>query len=207
MKDELITLKNDINEYLKRKEIFKKQKMFFNMKVEEKQQELGEKKIVDKYYDPYYDAKFFEMHCPEAFEIVDSLRKKFPKYGQKRIKEMLVKELKIEYEDDFFYQLVEEVAEEYFIYESCGYKKVKKLEEELNELETKVNESAMTVLEQPKQALKTVGTTAKSIVRPYKEVAKGQLKGLKNTSKRVIHKNVKTLRKKLKKIEERTKEV
>ena len=211
MREELIKLKKDIIDYLKQKEYLKKQRMFFNMKVEEKKQELEEQTVIKSYLDAYFEAKLFEMQHPDIFEYIDLIKDEYPNYESERIKKLLEKKIELQFKeelgelDELDIELAETIAKEYYLYDVCGYQKVKKIEEQLNEKEHQVSISASLILNQPKKDLKKVGTTAINIVNPYKEVAKKQINDAKNISKKTVHKSVKKLRKELKKIEDKTK--
>ena len=209
MKEELVTLKDSAIKIVKAKESLKKQKMFFNMKVEEKKQELN----IEEFYnseeygiceDSFEAANMLNELFPQIRDIVAKMRKEHPKYGSKRIKELTLTALT--YDEP----LLEDseaviIIDNYFLYEECGFFKIKAQQEELDELGKEAKETTEAIIDQSKQTTIKIGNSISNIVKPYGEVAKEQFGDAKEEAKNLINKGSKKLRKILEKVEDKTK--
>ena len=210
MKEELKQLKEVAIQIAKETDGFRKQKNFFNMKVEEKKSELNMEEIFnEENEDSFESAEILNFLFPQIHTIVSSVREGHPKYGEKRIKEIAVVALKEfmslnEYMLSFYDQ-IDVVVDNYFLYESCGYFKLLERKESLSKLEETAKGTTDVVLNQSKEAAKKFGSDVANIVKPYGEVAKGQFNEAKVVGKDLINKGSKKLIKILEDLENKTK--
>ena len=210
MKEELKQLKDVAIQIVKENDEFMKQKNFFNMKVEEKKLELNMEELFnEENEDSFEAAEILNFLFPQIHTIVSSVREGHPKYGEKRVKEIAVVALKEfmslnEYMLSFYDQ-IDVVVDNYFLYESCGYFKLLERKESLSKLEESAKGTTDVVLNQSKEAAKKFGNDVANIVKPYGEVAKGQFNEAKVVGKNLINKGSKKLIKNLEDLENKTK--
>lgn len=205
MKEELKTLKGSALQILKAKENLKKQQVFFNMKVEEKVNEINIEEVFNDNNNSYEAAKELNDCLPILHTTVSKLRNEYPKYGNKRIKGLALAELTSE--DDLLAQCKDEtelLLDNYFLYDDCGFFKLREQELSIQALldETKVTTNA--IIDESKQAVVKVGTSVKNVVKPYGEVAKSQLNDAGVATKKAVNKGSKQLIKLFQKIEKKT---
>lgn len=210
MKEELKQLKDVAVQIVKENDEFRKQKNFFNMKVEEKKLELNMEELFnEENEDSFEAAEILNFLFPQIHTIVSSVRESHPKYGEKRVKEITVVALKEfmslnEYMLSFYDQ-IDVVVDNYFLYESCGYFKLLERKESLSKLEESAKGTTDVVLNQSKEAAKKLGNGVANIVKPYGEVAKSQFNEAKVVGKDLINKGSKKLIKILEDLENKTK--
>ena len=204
MKEELNVLRETAIQTVKAREEFEKNREFFNMKVEEKIVELNmevKRDFLD-YCDYYEDAKVLNIILPIVPELISKIREEHPKYGNKRIKELVIKQLQ---EDSTIIPAdMNEFFDYYFIYESCGFFKLLEQDLKLNNLKDETIESTKAIFNEAQDTVIKVGTSITGIVKPYGEVAKSQLGEAEKATKKVINKGSKKLMRLLKNIEEKT---
>ena len=205
MKEELSTLKNSVQQIAKGCENFKKQRNFFNMKVEEKLLETGLEEVITA-EDSYESAKVLNENLSSIHMLVTYIKKEHPKYGNRRIKELVIKEI---HEASFIPEelegKIELAVDNYFIYESCGFFKLLNQEKELEELGTEAKIATDAILDESKAAAIKAGKAALNIVKPYGEVAKSQLSDAGDRAKKAVNKGSRQLIKFFENIEEKTK--
>ena len=205
MKEELSTLKNSVQQIAKGCENFKKQRNFFNMKVEEKLLETGLEEVITA-EDSYESAKVLNENLSSIHMLVTYIKKEHPKYGNRRIKELVIKEI---HEASFIPEelegKIELAVDNYFIYESCGFFKLLNQEKELEELGTEAKIATDAILDESKAAAIKAGKAALNIVKPYGEVAKSQLSDAGEATKKIVNKGSKKLKIFFESIEEKTK--
>ena len=210
MKEELKELKDVAVKIVKETDEFRKQKNFFNMKINEKKLELNMEELFnEENEDSFEAAEILNFLFPQIHTIVSSVREGHPKYGEKRVKEIAVVALKEfmslnEYMFSFCDQM-DVVVDNYFLYESCGYFKLLERKESLSKLEESAKGTTDVVLNQSKEAAKKFGNDVANIVKPYGEVAKGQFNEAKVVGKDLINKGSKKLIKILEDLENKTK--
>ena len=209
MKEELFTLKDSAFKIAKANESLKKQKMFFNMKVEEQKEKENIEEFYNKeeygiYEDSFEAANMLNELFPQIRDIVAKMRKEHPKYGIKRIKELTLTALT--YDEPLLEDSeATNIIDNYFLYEECGFFKLKAQQEELIKLGKEAKETTETIIDQSKQATVKFGTSVANIVKPYGEIAKEQFGDAKEEAKNLINKGSKKLRKILEKVEDKTK--
>lgn len=210
MKEELKELKDVAVKIVKETDEFRKQKNFFNMKVEEKKLESNIEEIFnEENEDSFEAAEILNYLFPQIQTIVSAVREGHPKYGEKRVKGITVVALKEfmslnEYMLSFYDQ-IDVVVDNYFLYESCGYFKLLERKESLSKLEETAKGTTDVVLNQSKEAAKKLGNDVANIVKPYGEVAKSQFSDAKVATKDLINKGSKKLIKILENLEDKTK--
>lgn len=207
MKEELNTLKNSVQQIVKGCERFKKQREFFNMKVEEKLLETGTKEVIIA-EDSYDAAKTVCVDCNGLHKKITKIREEHPKYGNRRIKDLVIAEITSDHAENLYKSqtnFLEEIIDNYFLYESCGFFKLLKLENELETLGNEVTNATDAILDESKQAAKKVGSTFVNVVKPYGEVAKSQLNDAGVAAKKAVNKGSQKLKKFFEGIEEKTK--
>ena len=202
MKEELKALKGSTEQIVKARKNLLKQKSFFNMKVEEKKEETGIEEIVD-FGDSYESAKFICIECP-IYDKVTEIREEHPKYGNRRIKNLIINEILNDEElnaDRYApsKEVLEIIIDNYFLYE--GYKQ----ETEIAELEKEARIVTDAIIGESKEAAKKVGDSFVNIVKPYGEVAKSQLSDAGEAAKKAVNKGSQKLKVFFEKIEEKTK--
>lgn len=211
MKEELLQLKKDTTEYLQQKTKFQKQRTFFNMKVEEKELERNIEPDSNTDNDAYDKANCLFLCFPNIHDLATKVKEQNPQFSDKRIKNLVIAVLLEEFsnDEDYYYRFANEkfvvdLVEHYYLYEECGYHKIRSQENQLRNLETKLYKSRLIILDQPKQALTKISATAVGIVKPYGEVAKTQLNDAKITTKSLVNKGSKKLIKVLENIVSKT---
>ncbi len=210
MKEELKSLKEVTIEIVKEKEDLRKQKNFFNMKVEEKKSELN----IDEVFkaenkDSFEAAELLHSLFPQIHSIVSTVKEQHPKYGEKRVKEITSIALKEfmtlnDYCMDFI-DKIDLLVDNYFLYESCGYFKLLAREEKINNLEESAKVSAGSILNESKEIAIKTGSSIVNTIKPYGEIAKSQMNDAKDNAKKLVNLGSKKLIKFLENIEEKTK--
>ena len=207
MKEELKALKDSAERIAKAHQYFQKQREFFNMKVEEKLEETGTKEAILS-EDSYDSATIVCVDCSQLHENIIKIRSEHPKYGNKRIRELVIDEILSSHNEDIYSpsrKSLEEIIDNYFLYESCGFFKLYKKEVEINNLEKEFRTTTDVILDESKNSVKRVGESFINIVKPYGEVAKSQLNDAGNLAKKTVNKGSKQLIKFFESIEEKTK--
>ena len=205
MKEELKTLKDSAKQIVEACQTLQRKKSFFNMKVEEKKEETGMEELIQM--DSSYEAaKVLNENFSSIHTLVNIIREEHPKYGNRRIKDLVMKKI---HESSFipedFEDKIELVVDNYFLYESCGFFKLLEQEKELELLGNEAKEATDAILNESKEGVKKVGTSFVNIVKPYGEVAKSQLNDAGELAKKAVNKGSKQLIKFFENIEEKTK--
>lgn len=205
MKEELINLKGTATQLVKEKKEFNKQRLFFNMKVEEKKEEsnIEELFLLNDIEDSYEAAKLLNCNFPQIANIVATIKEQHPKYGIKRIKEETLKELD-QQQNTFYY--MDKIVDNYILYDDCGFSKVKVYEDNILKLTKEVKDSTNEILDESIDTTKKTGETIVNVVKPYGEIAKSQLGDAKETTKKVVNEGTKKLIKVLEKVQNKTEE-
>lgn len=203
MKEDLKNIKDSTVKVIEEKENFKKQKEFFNMKVQEQKLQSGIEELF-KLDDSYESAKMLNTNFPEIANIITSLKKEHPKYGEKRIKEMANIHLNYQLSASVFSDSLSIMIDNYFLYERCGFSKLLEQENNLTKLEESIKTSCDAILDESKDTAIKAGTAIVNIVKPYGKVAKGQLEDASKLAKNAVNSGSKKLIKVLKSIEEKT---
>lgn len=191
MKEQLKALKNCTVEIVKEKAELKNQIEFFNMKVVEQKQQLNIEEIfLTEENDSYEAAKILVLEIHNTFpnfnETLTEIRNLNPNCELKKIKELLIQK-QIGNNNNFANLLkkfksaspeevyMNNLLDNYFLYENCGFDKVQEQEEKIDNLAKEAGVSTEEILGETKAVAKKVGTTIANIAKPYGEVAKSQL--------------------------------
>lgn len=201
MKEQLQSLKESAIQIVTEKETLKKQKEFFNMKVEEQKNTLGIEEVFNYNEDSYEAASLLLFECADMVELISKVKKEHPKYGNKRIKELVLTALEALGYDIAF---MEKVIDNYFLYEACGFYKVQTVEQSIEVLEEEAKVTTGAILDETKEAAKKVGTSIANVAKPYGEVAKSQIGEAKTAAKGLLNKGSKKLMKILEDVETKT---
>lgn len=190
MKEQLKALKNCTIEIVKERTELKNQIEFFNMKVTEQKQQLNIEEIfLTEENDSYEAAKILVLEIHNAFsnfnETLTEIRNSNPNCELKKIKELLIqkqignnnfanllKKFKSASPEEVY---MNNLLDNYFLYENCGFDKVQEQEEKIANLAKEAGVSTEEIWGETKAAAKKVGTTIANIAKPYGEVAKSQL--------------------------------
>lgn len=208
MKEQLNTLKNSVQQVVKGCEHFKKQREFFNMKVEEKLLETGAKEIILS-EDSYESAKTVCVDCNKLHETITKIRNEHPKYGNRRIKDLVITEIMSGHENYNYTSqsnFLGEIIDNYFIYESCGFFKLLKQEQELQSLEKEVTNATDAILDESKEAAIKAGKAVVNVVKPYGDVAKSQFNDASSAAKKAVNKGSQKLKLFFEGLEEKTRQ-
>ena len=205
MKEELKALKNSTEQIFKACQTLQRKKSFFNMKVEEKKEETGIEEIIEM-DNSYESAKALNENFSSIHVFVSAIREEHPKYGNRRIKELVMKQI---HEASFIPEDLEDkielVVDNYFLYESCGFFKLLEQEKEIENLGIEAKVATDAILDESKVAAIKAGKAALNIIKPYGEVAKSQLNDAGEATKKAINKGSQKLKKFFEGIEEKTK--
>lgn len=204
MKEELKALKDSAEQIVKACQSLQRKKAFFNMKVEEKKEETGIIELIEM-DSSYESAKVLNENFSSVHALVTQIRKEHPKYGNRRIKELVLKQI---HESSFIPEDLEDKIElaidNYFLYESCGFFKLLEQEKEIEELGNEAMEATDVILDESKAAAIKAGKAVISVVKPYGEVAKSQLNDAGEATKKAINKGSQKLKKFFENVEEKT---
>jgi len=206
MKEELKVLKNSTEQIFKACQALQKKKTLFNLKVEEKKEETGIEEILEM--DSSYEAaKELNETFSSIHLLVCRIRNEHPKYGNRRIKELVIKEI---HEASFIPEELEDkielVVDNYFLYETCGFFKLLEQEKEIELLGMEARETTNAILCESKQAAIKAGKAALNIVKPYGEVAKSQLNDASEAAKKAVNKGSQKLKIFFEGLEEKTRQ-
>ena len=202
MKEELKSLKDSAIMIADEKDNLKKQTKFFNMKVQEQKEDLGIEEVFNYDNNSYEAAKLLMVHFSEIDELITKVKQQHPKYGDKRIKDLVLETLKqFNYDIDY----MGKVIDNYYIYKNCGFNKVQAIEENIVVLEKEAKETSTILLDETKETAKKVGTSIVNVAKPYGEVAKGQFNDAKVAATGLVNKGAKKLIKILQDVEKKTK--
>lgn len=205
MKEELKALKDSAEQIVKARQTLQRKKTFFNMKVEEKKEETGIIELIEM-NNSYESAKALNENFSCVHVLVTQIRKEHPKYGNRRIKELVLKQIhELSFIPEDLEDKIELAVDNYFLYESCGFFKLLEQEKEIEELGNEAVGVADVILDESKAAAIKAGKAALNIVKPYGEVAKSQLNDAGEATKKVINKGSQKLKKFFESIEEKTK--
>lgn len=177
MKEELKNIRTNVEEIAKIKKEFDKKRKLFNLKVEEALEESSVKEFAEETLaDSYSRACVFAEYAGSLISIIEKNREEHPKYGETRLRDIATKEYLGPGSSPEKISEVEKLLDNYFLYDSCGFNKVKVLDEKLKELTTgvtntisseieNVTNSACSVLENPEQLLGTAKKKTKTFIK------------------------------------------
>lgn len=205
MKEELKALKDSAEQIVKGCQTLQRKKTFFNMKVEEKKEEAGIEELIEM--DSSYEAaKSLNENFSCVHVLVTQIKKEHPKYGNRRLKELVLKQIhELGFIPEDLEDKIELAVDNYFLYESCGFFSLLEQEREVEALGYEAKDRADVILDESKVAAIKAGKAVINVVKPYGEVAKSQLNDASDAAKKVINKGSQKLKKFFESIEEKTK--
>lgn len=201
MKEEFKILKELTVKFKETKEEYLKQRVFFNLKVEEQKKNLGINDDSNLKIDSYEEAKLLNEEFPELHEVVTQLKEEFPKYGDKRLKELALKRVAYITSEE---SKIRSDIDNYFIYKNCGFYQLYDLESQLVDLENEIKEIGVQLFGESKQVIIENGTKIIDIVKPYGEVAKEKFNTVGVATKKMVNNGSKKLIKIFEDIERKT---
>lgn len=145
MKEELKQLKNNVKDLASTTKTFAKKREFFNLKVEEAKEERPVVELFeDELKDSYSRACAFYEWSGELLNAIERVREEHPKYGESSIRNLVKKELLGKKENVSLEQRegFERLLDLYFLYDGCGFLKVKELEDKMNEMSLGIVDNA-----------------------------------------------------------------
>lgn len=197
MKEELISLKNKVQELRKSADEFSSEVDSFNTAV--KTNYAGEEFEADPEYDLFYAAKKFMEENSELYEIASKVRKEHPRYGEKRFVQTVIDTMQEANNTDQTTEEIQHKIATYLLFERAGYNDV---EEKFNELTNNFDDVDLATRVLVKQTGKDIVNAGRTVIdsvanfaRPYGEVAKSQLDGASEKAKNLVHKGSKKLEK------------
>lgn len=151
MREQLKQLKNDVIEIPSMSKEFVKKREFFNMKVEE----AKEKRPVVELFegdlkDSYSMACAFYDWMSLSISIIERYREEHPKYGENSIRNLVKKELLGKDSTLEDREATERMLDLYFLYDGCGFLKVRELENKLNDKIASISDNAKGRVEEAK---------------------------------------------------------
>lgn len=169
MKEELKKVRTTAKEVIQAKKRFEKERMFFNLKVEEQKQNTKVEEFFElEFSDSYEAANCFYDECEEIIEIIQTIKKKHPKYGNARVKSEALKKFPELYDKCEQYadvEAAENLIDNYFLYESCGYLRVKIAETYVGYYESELHKSVETLLNEPEKEFNIIKSSVKEVLR------------------------------------------
>lgn len=195
-------IKDIKNKYITTRDNFKRNRLFFNMKVEEKLiEDKKEELLKSDNYDSYDNAKFLIEYFSEIQDICIKTKEKYPKYGNKRIQKIIMAEHKkipeSKYDDYFWGFSYESLIYSYLLYESCGYFKVLEKEKEFKMVIMKIEKELKDILKEAK-------SSTHEIIKPYKTYIDNNIEKCKTATRKIINTKSKKLVKTFQNIADKT---
>lgn len=145
MKEQLKQLKNDVKDLGNVTKTFAKKREFFNLKVEDAKEERPVVELFEKdLKDSYSRACAFYEWNHEIVDVIGKIREEHPKYGESTIRNLVKKQylgkkdnVTLEQREGF-----ERLLDLYFLYDGCGFTKVRELEVKVNEMSSGIVDNA-----------------------------------------------------------------
>ena len=143
MKEQLKQLKNDVVEIPSMSKEFVKKREFFNMKVEEAKEERPVVELFEgDLKDSYSMASAFYGLMLDEISIIERYREEHPKYGENSIRNLVKKEILGKDSTLEEREATERMLDLYFLYDGCGFLKVRELENKLNDKIASISDNA-----------------------------------------------------------------
>ena len=151
MREQLKQLKNDVIEIPSMSKEFVKKREFFNMKVEEAKEERPVVELFEgDLKDSYSMASAFYGLMLDEISIIERYREEHPKYGENSIRNLVKKELLGKDSTLEDREATERMLDLYFLYDGCGFLKVRELENKLNDKIASISDNAKGRVEEAK---------------------------------------------------------
>lgn len=157
MKEQLKQLKKDVVEIPSMSKEFVKKREFFNMKVEEAKEERPVVELFEgDLKDSYSMACAFYDWMSLSISIIERYREEHPKYGENSIRNLVKKELLGKDSTLEDREATERMLDLYFLYDGCGFLKVRELENKLNDKIASISDNAKGRVEEAKDRVSNV---------------------------------------------------
>ena len=157
MREQLKQLKNDVIEIPSMSKEFVKKREFFNMKVEEAKEERPVVELFEgALKDSYSKACAFYDWMSLSISIIERYREEHPKYGENSIRNLVKKELLGKDSTLEDREATERMLDLYFLYDGCGFLKVRELENKLNDKIVSISDNANGRVEEAKDRVSNV---------------------------------------------------
>jgi len=157
MKEQLKQLKNDVVEIPSMSKEFVKKREFFNMKVEEAKEERPVVELFEgDLKDSYSMASAFYGLMLDEISIIERYREEHPKYGENSIRNLVKKEILGKDSTLEEREATERMLDLYFLYDGCGFLKVRELENKLNDKIASISDNAKGRVEEAKDRVSNV---------------------------------------------------
>lgn len=157
MREQLKQLKNDVIEIPSMSKEFVKKREFFNMKVEEAKEERPVVELFEgDLKDSYSMACAFYDWMSLSISIIERYREEHPKYGENSIRNLVKKELLGKDSTLEDREATERMLDLYFLYDGCGFLKVRELEKKLNDKIASISDNAKGRVEEAKDRVSNV---------------------------------------------------
>ena len=157
MKEQLKQLKNDVVEIPSMSKEFVKKREFFNMKVEEAKEERPVVELFEgDLKDSYSMASAFYGLMLDEISIIERYREEHPKYGENSIRNLVKKEILGKDSTLEEREATERMLDLYFLYDECGFLKVRELENKLNDKIASISDNAKGRVEEAKDRVSNV---------------------------------------------------
>lgn len=151
MREQLKQLKNDVIEIPSMSKEFVKKREFFNMKVEEAKEERPVVELFEgDLKDSYSMACAFYDWMSLSISIIERYREEHPKYGENSIRNLVKKEILGKDSTLEDREATERMLDLYFLYDGCGFLKVRELENKLNDKIASISDNAKGRVEEAK---------------------------------------------------------
>lgn len=133
MREQLKQLKNDVIAMSNMSKQFAKKRKFFNLKVEEAKEERPVIELFEKdLSDSYSRACCFYDLVPIFIYLIERVREEHPKYTESSVRNLVKKELLGNNSTLEQSEGIERMLDLYFLYDGCGFLKVRDLEKNIN---------------------------------------------------------------------------
>lgn len=157
MKEQLKQLKNDVIEIPSMSKEFVKKREFFNMKVEEAKEE---RPVVELFEgglkDSYSRACCFYEWMSVSIDVIDKYRRENSNATENDIRILVKNEILDNNNSSQVCDGIERVLDLYFLYDGCGFLKVRELENKLNDKIASISDNAKGRVEEAKDRVSNV---------------------------------------------------
>lgn len=177
MREQLSNLMDLTHEFVGKKQEFDENRRIFNCKVE---LETKRENIFEYYkkdnMDSYDAAKEFFSIYLNISSVVFYVRKTHPRYGIKRIKNIVSQAIaENEMLDEEIRNNSKQIVDNYMLYENCGFSELRVLDDELTALKSDMEKMGMSIFDETKQMALEASENVVNILKPYKEYSKDKL--------------------------------
>ena len=157
MKEQLKQLKNDVIEIPSMSKEFVKKREFFNMKVEEAKEESPVVELFEGgLKESYSRACCFYEWMSVSIDVIDKYRRENSNATENDIRILVKNEILDNNNSSQVCDGIERVLDLYFLYDGCGFLKVRELENKLNDKIASISDNAKGRVEEAKDRVSNV---------------------------------------------------